>query len=79
MFSPCTDGCQVRDDPVGTVVVGDDHHAVVAVQAGLYQRLAHSLNLSLEFLVSPGGPLSRHDVPRLDGGDLGVGFGYLEQ
>ena len=77
--SPRTDGCQVRDDPVRTVVVADDDDTVVAVQAGLYQSLADRLNVCLEFLVSPGGPLSCHDVPGLDGGDLGVGFGYLEQ
>ena len=62
-----------------TVVVADDDHTVVAVQAGLYQSLADHLNVGLEFLVSPGGPLSCHDIPGLDGGDLGVGFGYLEQ
>ena len=62
-----------------TVVVADDHHAVVPVEAGLYQSLAHCLYVCLEFLVSPGGPLSCHDIPGLDGGDLGVGFGYLEQ
>ena len=69
----------MRDDPVRTVVVADDHHTVMTVEAGLYQSLAHHLDVCLEFLVSPGGPLSCHDVPGLDGGDLGVGFGYLEQ
>ena len=69
----------MRDDPVRTVVVADDDDTVVSVQAGLYQSLAHCLNVCLEFLVSPGGPLSCHDIPGLDGGDLGVGFGYLEQ
>ena len=67
------------DDPVRTVVVADDDDTVVAVEAGLYQSLADRLDVSLKFLVSPGGPLSCHDVPGLDGGDLGVGFGYLEQ
>ena len=62
-----------------TVVVADDHHAVVAVETGLYQSLAHCLDVCLEFLVGPGGPLSCHDVPGLDGGNLRVGFGYLEQ
>ena len=62
-----------------TVVVADDDDTVVSVQSGLYQSLADRLNFCLKFLVSPGGPLSCHDVPGLDGGDLGVGFGYLEQ
>ena len=62
-----------------TVVVADDDDTVVAVEAGLYQSLADRLDVRLKFLVSPGGPLSCHDVPGLDGGNLRVGFGYLEQ
>ena len=67
------------DDPVRTVVVPDDDKAVVSVQSSLNQSLAHRHHVSLQSLVGPGGPLSCHDVPGLDGGDLGVGFRYLEQ
>ena len=63
----------MRDDPEGAVVVGDDHHGVVAVQAGLDEGAADNCDLSLQPPVCPGAPLPRHDVPGLHRRHVGVG------
>lgn len=63
----------MRDDPEGAVVVGDDHHGVVSVQASLYEGAACDCDLSLQPPVCPGAPLPRHNVTGLHRRHVGVG------
>ena len=72
VHSPGWDGGKVRDHPERAVVVGDDHHGVVAVEAGLYEGAADQGDLGVEPPVCPGAPLPRHDVPGLHRCHVGI-------
>ena len=68
----------MRDDPERTVVHANDDHTVVPVETSLYESSAGHRDISGQLAIAPAGPLSCHNVPRLECCHLGVSFRYLE-